>query len=222
VMIIRNGIDPDDLTELGRAQPPAHFRLSYVGSLYGSRDGAPVFSALRALISDGVLQQGDFELRLVGDANVPGDSVLAALPVTQTGYVDHPQALREMSRASALLLYLPSVTRGTSGKLFEYLASGRPVLCVARRDNLASRLVEELGAGPCVEPEDAAGLRRAIERLIAQWRSGTLQVDDKVRQETLRRFSRPALAAQLASVLREAIGSAPVQNDVPRLSPGAW
>jgi glycosyltransferase involved in cell wall biosynthesis len=211
-VIIPNGIDPDDLTELGQAQPPGHFRLSYVGSLYGSRDGAPVFNALRSLISGGVLQQGAFELRLVGDANIAGDTPLAGLPVTRTGYVDHSQALREMSRASALLLYLPSATRGSSGKVFEYLASGRPVLCVARRDNVAFRLVEELGAGPCVEPDDAEGIRRAIDRLVYQWRSGTLQVDDRVRRETLRRFSRPALAAQLASVLREAIGSAPVQE----------
>jgi glycosyltransferase involved in cell wall biosynthesis len=205
--IIRNGIDPDDLTDLGRSRPPSHFRLSYVGSMYGSIDGAPVFSVLRTLLRCGVLRPGDFELRLVGDANVARDSDLAALPVSQAGYVDHAEALHEMSSASALLLYLPSITRASSGKLFEYLASGRPVLCVARRDNLAFRLVEQLGAGPCVEPEDVEGIRRAIERLVYQWRSGTLKVDDSVREETLRRFSRPVLATQLASVLREAIGS---------------
>jgi glycosyltransferase involved in cell wall biosynthesis len=205
VAIIRNGVDPDDLAELDRCELPTHFRLAYVGSLYGSRDAGPVFSALAALIRGGALKPDEFEFRLVGDAKLAGDSARSAVPVTQTGYVDHVQALHEMSSASALLLYHPSVTRGSSGKLFEYLASGRPVLCVARRDNLASRLVEELGAGPCVEPEDAEGIRRAIERLVAEWRSGALQVEDSVREETLRRFSRPALAAQLASVLREAI-----------------
>jgi glycosyltransferase involved in cell wall biosynthesis len=119
--------------------------------------------------------------------------------------VDHDAALREMFSATALLLHRPSVTRASSGKVFEYLASRRPVLCVAARDNLAYRLVDELGAGPCVEPEDAEGIEGAITSLVAEWRSGSLGVDERVRDETLRRFSRRVLAAQLAEVLRAAI-----------------
>ena len=153
VAIIRNGVDPEDLAGTTRAQRPSHFRLSYVGSLYGSRDGAAVFSALRGLVRRGVLDKSDFELRLVGDAKLPPNFALGGLSVTQTGYVDHRQALEEMMSASALLLYLPPITRGSSGKLFEYLASGRPVLCVARRDNLAYRLIERAsGRALCRAP----------------------------------------------------------------------
>jgi glycosyltransferase involved in cell wall biosynthesis len=203
--IIRNGVDAEDLIGLDVAAPPAHFRLSHVGSLYGTMDGAPIFTALRGLLQRGALDRDSFELRFVGDANVAGHPLLVDLPVTQTGYVDHGEALREMFCATALLLHRPSVTRASSGKVFEYLVTGRPVLCVAARDNLAYRLVEELGAGPCVEPEDAEGIKRAITGLVAAWRSGTLGVDERVRDETLRRFSRRALAEQLADVLREAM-----------------
>jgi glycosyltransferase involved in cell wall biosynthesis len=110
-----------------------------------------------------------------------------------------------MLSATALLLHRPSVTRASSGKVFEYLVTRRPVLCVAARDNLAYRLVEDLGAGPCVEPEDAEGIERAITDLVADWRSGALGVDERVRDETLQRFSRRALAEQLGDVLRAAI-----------------
>ena len=55
-----------------------------------------------------------------------------SVPVSFTGYVDHDRALREMSAASALLFYAPANTRATSGKIFEYLTSGRPVLAVAQ------------------------------------------------------------------------------------------
>jgi glycosyltransferase involved in cell wall biosynthesis len=203
--IIRNGVDPDDLMELQTRAPPAHFRLSYVGSLYGAIDGVPATSALRALVQRGVVDRRDVELRIVGDAGIGDPSLAADIRVTQTGYVDHSEALREMAGATALLLHLPRITRASSGKLFEYLASGRPVLCIAARDNLAYRLVEELGAGPCVEPEDTEGVERAIADLVAKWRSGDLVADTRVRDETLRRFSRPVLAAQLAEVLQEAI-----------------
>ena len=153
VAIIRNGVDPEDLAGTTRARRPSHFRLSYVGSLYGSRDGAAVFSALRGLVRRGVLDKSAFELRLVGDAKLPPNFAPGGLSVTQTGYVDHGQALEEMMSASALLLYLPPITRGSSGKLFEYLASGRPVLCVARRDNLAYRLIKRAsGRALCRAP----------------------------------------------------------------------
>jgi hypothetical protein len=78
-------------------------------------------------------------------------------------------------------------------------------LRIAARDNLAYRLVEELGAGPCVEPEHTDDVERAIADLVAKWRSGDLVVDTRVRDQTLQRISRPVLAAQLADVLREAI-----------------
>jgi glycosyltransferase involved in cell wall biosynthesis len=203
--IIRNGVDADDIAGLEAAEAPAHFRLAHVGSLYGTIDGAPVFKALRALLQRGALDANSFELRFVGDANVTGHPLLAGLPVTQTGYVDHDDALREMFGASALLLHRPSVTRASSGKLFEYLVSGRPVLCVAAPDNLAYALVDELQAGPCVDPDDTGAIERAITDLVAAWRSGSLTVHSRVREETLRRFSRQALAEQLANVLREAI-----------------
>jgi glycosyltransferase involved in cell wall biosynthesis len=206
MVVIRNGVDPDDLIDLPLRPPPGLFRLSYVGSLYGARDAAPVFTALRTLAERGAVDPAEFELRLVGDPAVAGKPDLAGLPVTETGYVDHQRALREMAEASALLFYAPAIARGSSGKIYEYLTTGRPVLCVARRDNLAYRLVEELGAGPCAHPEDGESIELAVQQLLRQWRNGGLTVDPSVRREVLRRFSRPALAAQLAGVLRAAIG----------------
>jgi hypothetical protein len=82
--------------------------------------------------------------------------------------------------------------------------SGRPILCVAGADNFAFRLVEELGAGPCVEPGDQPAIEEAIEGLYRTWSEGEITVGSHVRTETLRRFSRPALARQLARVLEEA------------------
>ena len=57
-----------------------------------------------------------------------------------------------MAAADVLLFYAPAVNRGPSGKIYEYLVSGRPVLCVAGSDNFAFQLVQELGAGHCVSP----------------------------------------------------------------------
>ena len=86
----------------------------------------------------------------------------------------------------------------------EYLATGRPILCVTRRDNESFRLVEEFGAGVCVEPEDAAGIAAGLERLYREWLEGGLPGRPEVRAEALHRFSRRRLAGDLAAVLDQA------------------
>jgi glycosyltransferase involved in cell wall biosynthesis len=218
LVVIPNGVDPDDIALSSNIEPtPGCFRLAHVGSLYGTHTAAPVIAAIRKLIADGRLEPSRFELRIVGHANL-GRARLESLPITRTGYVEHQRAVEEMARASALLFYINPENRGSSGKIYEYLAVGRPVLCVASRDNLGYGLVEELGAGECANARDEHGVARALERLMAQWRAGTLGVDPGVRDEALRRFSRRKLASDLAAVLRSAIiGDAQRQGGAERV-----
>jgi glycosyltransferase involved in cell wall biosynthesis len=209
-VIIRNGVDDADFgpSETGDAHPPMdRFRLTYVGSLYGTRDAAPVFRAIARLARAGVIDAQRFEVLLVGNVWL-GDQTLELGPVriNQTGYVDHARAVREMRSATALLFYAPSHTWAPSGKIFEYLLAGRPILSIARRDNLAFELVDELRAGATAEPDDAAGIDRAITELYHRWSAGTLEVGPQVRERTLARFSRRRLAADLARVLDATAG----------------
>jgi glycosyltransferase involved in cell wall biosynthesis len=203
-VVIRNGVDPEDLPPATSYTPAARFRISYVGALYGERNAAPVFKALRALVARGVVDEAKLEVRLVGHLAPETDLNFERLPVCQVGYVDHGTAISEMAAADVLLFYAPAINRGSSGKIYEYLVSGRPILCVAGRDNFASRLVEELGAGRCAEPDNQSAIEDAIERLYRRWNEGELTISPAVRAEALRRFSRPALARELASVLSSA------------------
>ncbi len=204
LIVIRNGVDPEDVLPVTARRRGTRFRISYVGSLYGARDAAPVFAALRALVDRGAIDEELLELRIVGSAALDADPNLDRLPVSRMGYVDHTTAISEMATADALLFYAPTVNRGPSGKIYEYLVSGRPVLCVAGRDNFAFQLVQELGAGYCAQPDDMAAIEDALERLYRRWQDGELEISPNVREETLRRFSRPALARALAGVLEAA------------------
>ena len=201
LVVIRNGVDPDDVPPLNARRPDTRFRISYVGTLYGARDAAPVFAALRALVDRGVIDERVLELRIVGPAALDADANLDRLPVSREGYVDHAAAIAEMAAADVLLFYAPAVNRLPSGKIYEYLVSGRPVLCVAGRDNSSFQLVQELGAGYCAEPQDPAAIEEALERFYLRWQDGKLDISPDVRAETLRRFSRQALAQALAGVL---------------------
>jgi glycosyltransferase involved in cell wall biosynthesis len=197
---ITNGVDPADVTEPAAAPVGSDvFRLVYVGTLYGEIDAAPVIRALARLAQRGEIDSARFELRIVG--NVWSETGEWPVHTTRTGYVAHAQAVEEMAAAGALLLYAPPGSLAPGGKLFEYLVSGRPVLAVAPRDNLAARLVREWDAGATASPDDATEIEEAILDLYARWRAGDLDVAPDVRERTLARFGRPQLAGQLAEVL---------------------
>jgi glycosyltransferase involved in cell wall biosynthesis len=202
---IPNGVDEADLPEASASGPPAdRFVLAHVGTLYDIRDPSPVLRALAALASRGAIDGDRVEVRLVGSVWLPGFAPPAGIRLIRTGYVEHASALAEMGMATALLFYVPSSSLAPSGKLFEYLASGRPLLCLAHPDNLGSRLVREWDAGVVADPHDEAAIAEAILVLWRRWEQGDLLHQEAVRERVLERFSRRAGAGRLAQVLEEA------------------
>ena len=125
--------------------------------------------------------------------------------MSSTGFVDHAGAVAEMLSATALFFHQPPEQLGASGKIYEYLASGRPILCVAHPDNAAFRLVEELGAGQCADVRDPEAVIDALRRLVERWQAGRLGSGERVRTEARRRFSREKLAGDLADVFRDCV-----------------
>jgi glycosyltransferase involved in cell wall biosynthesis len=200
---ITNGVDPDDVPLAATGARGQRFTLAHVGTLYGPRDAGPVLSALETLASERAVDPELCEVRVVGNAWLDRGLRAGLCRIVHTGHVTHRRALVEMGAASALLLFEPPGSRAMTGKVFEYLASARPILCVAPRDSLASRLVSDLKGGICVEPEDADGIRKALLSLFSRWRDGTLGAQPETRARVLERYSRPRLAGQLAGVLDE-------------------
>jgi hypothetical protein len=57
------------------------------------------------------------------------------------------------------------------GKLYEYLASGRPLLALLVDSDEAAALVRRAG-GTVIAPASPAVLERELSRRLAQWRAG--------------------------------------------------
>jgi glycosyltransferase involved in cell wall biosynthesis len=202
---IVNGVDEDDLL-VDATGPHDRFVLAHVGSLYDLRDPAPALRAIARLVADGTVDGDRLEVRLVGNVWIPDFAPPPGLWVTVAGYVTHREAVSEMAAATALLLYVPKDDLAPSGKLFEYLASGRPLLCLASERNLASRLVREWGAGLVADPQEEEAIAAAFVDLWHRWESEDLPDQTEVRARALERYSRRANATRLAEVLEAARG----------------
>src|SRR5206468_1592145 len=120
-------------------------------------------------------------------------------------YAPRRAALELQRDSEALLLLIPDAGgRGKgvlSGKVFEYLASERPVLAAVPPDGAAAELIRETGAGVVAPSDDPAALQAALEELVSRFQAGSL---DGVRlsPELRRRLDRRARVAELADLLR--------------------
>src|SRR6185312_4016406 len=167
VVTIANGCDFDDVAGLDR-QPSDRFRITHTGSFFGRRDPRPFFQALHDSELDVVARfLGDFRPadREWADVLGLGDR-LELLP-----YAPRADSLALQRDSEALLLLIPDAGgrgRGVlSGKVFEYVAVGRPILAAVPPDGAAAELIRETGAGVVAPPEDPAAIRAALEGLHA-------------------------------------------------------
>ena len=201
VVTIENGSDFDDFAGMEH-RASQRFRITHTGSFFGRRDPRPFITAL----ADSGL---DVVARFVGDFR-PADREWAEglglgdrLELIQ--YVPRRRSLELQRDSEALLLLIPEAGgrgRGVlSGKVFEYLAAGRPILAAVPPDGAAAELLRETRAGVVVPPDDPAAIRGALEELHGRWRDGTLD-ELRLDPEVQRRLSREARVADLAGLLR--------------------
>ena len=84
------------------------------------------------------------------------------------------------------------------GKLFEYLASGNPIMGVGASDGDAALIIKTAGAGNVYEATDQAGLEDAFMRSFADWKANT-----KPNAQTLTNYSRRVLTDNLITLLEK-------------------
>jgi glycosyltransferase involved in cell wall biosynthesis len=201
VQTVPNGCDFDDFAGL-EYRPSPRFRITHAGSFFGRRDPRPFLQGF----SDSGL---DAVARFVGDFRTPDREWAQALDLGDRleliDYLPRREALRLQRDSEALLLLVPDAGgRGKgvlSGKVFEYLAAGRPILAVVPPDGAAAELVRDTGAGVVVTPDDVDGIRAALERMHERFLEGGLP-DVELADHDRDRLSRRARVEEVAELLR--------------------
>ncbi|HEX4746059.1 MAG TPA: glycosyltransferase [Gaiellaceae bacterium] len=204
VRVISNGCDFDDFAGL-EYRPGARFRITHTGSFFGKRDPRPFLQAFSDANIDAVA-------RFVGDFRTSDLEWAEALGLGDrlelVNYAPRAEALRLQRDSEALLLLVPDADgRGKgvlSGKVFEYIAAGRPILAVVPPDGAAAGLVRETGSGVVVAPDDVDGIRDALLEFHAQFANGGLPSVALAKRDA-QRLSRQARVEELAGLLREVV-----------------
>lgn len=122
------------------------------------------------------------------------------------GYQPHSTAVEEQRKASLLILPLrkePEYKAVLPGKLFEYLASWRPVLGIGQTDGAMSMILNNTKTGFVLDWEDRASIKRFIDYCWEKHKKGELTVDDA----DLSQFTRRNLTRRMAELFEKSTKS---------------
>jgi glycosyltransferase involved in cell wall biosynthesis len=201
--IIPNGFDPS-LLPVEKPPPMPIFTIMHAGTLVvGRQDPRPVFRALQLCLDRGLIPATEVEMIFLGTKRESVNRALAEvpgkLPVRVLPRLPHRAALALQMRASVLLLLAHAFEQGVmTGKVFDYLAAGRPILVVPDDVHTTGALLRATGAGVALTDTEA------IARQLAEWynrwrkdRSFNLERNEK----EISRYSRLTQTGQLAELL---------------------
>jgi glycosyltransferase involved in cell wall biosynthesis len=197
IAVVPNGYDGS----LPARRPPARPTLAHVGSYTTEHDLTTLWQALTRMRARGhdTLPRVRFVGNVAADlraevANFGLDDLLES-----TGFLPHDDAMRELMSSSMLVASGigssdPAQRGRVSAKLFDYLASGLPVLYLSEADTDAAALLAGRPGCHVVRPGDVDGAIEAVDVGLTE--------GDQARD--LFELSRETHARMLAQVLERA------------------
>ena len=217
--VITNGFDPADFGAPGPEIEPGTVR--HVGTL-GPRQSLEALAA--AVVGLPRAARDTLKMSFVGKVDPVVRRALQAVEALGMaefdGVVVHTEAVRRMRAAAVLLLVIPRSPDSRAiitGKTFEYLAAGRPILGIGPADGDAARILRYTGAGEMFDWDDEPGIRKWLDDIMRRSSTGSRlpgPVPGRIEQ-----YSRRALAERLARMFDQIVSVEAPRTPLPIVGP---
>lgn len=210
VEVLTNGFDAPDFEEV-----PAHnkdrFIISHFGLLNNFRNPGVLWKVLDAYCEANPAFAERLELRLGGVVDPSVRAEIDQLPLLRErvhyyDYVSHEDVIALNAESAILLLCINNTYLGRyfmTGKIFEYLALGRPILCMSDKGSDAAQVIRETGTGATFDYEagEASAIRAWLEKQFEQFPALAYEANE----EEIARYSRENLSAQVVQMIEDGL-----------------
>ena len=212
VELITNGFDECDFSMEKCTEayggPKKDFVITHTGLFAADGNPTVLWDVLSEKCSADESFRRHLKIRLIGKTD---EQIIKALTdrglgemLEDMGYQPHNIAVQQQRQASLLILPLrkePEYKAVLPGKLFEYLASWRPILGIGQPDGAMAMILDRTKTGKVMDWEDKKTISEFIDRCWEDHLSGRLTVKDA----DLSQFTRRSLTRAMASLFEKTI-----------------
>ncbi len=202
VRLLTNGFDEADFAGFA-LRPQNAFVVRHIGIVNERCDSRPFMRVIERLCQTNDEFKKHLRIEFVGQVDPAFIQYISEQPLLNevtrfVAPVSHTEIMNIYATSSALLLVLTGYKNAAAylpGKMFEYLATGLPVIGIGPVDGDAAGLLKQAGVGDMAE--DEAAIARAILSAYQHWKTPVIQN----RSGQVQAYSRRAITEQLTGIL---------------------
>ncbi len=198
--VITNGFDEDDTGQLVIKKDDG-FSLAHIGTLVKDRNPEVLWRVLNQLVNENPGFASQLRIKLVGKVDVFVKQQIASYQLEKfvhyIDYLEHSEVVLEQKKSKVLLLLVnntPNAKGILTGKFFEYMASGSPILAIGPEDGELAEIISETKCGNISGFEDEKKLKKNLLELFENSQT-------KAPSEKIKKYSRKFLTKQLSELL---------------------
>ncbi len=206
--IIPNGFDESDFPPMPVHRYTKKMHIVYLGSFYDRRQPDILWRAIQHLVEKNEVTPEELAIDIVG-RNTPRfvmgmyyrHPVISPM-VNFTPFQSHRHSIESMINADVLLLFIAGGVHTESiltGKVFEYIRSGRPILAIVPSNGLAADIIRNSKTGFIADSGDLDGICEQLSYVCQLWREAKLEVNSDM--EYIAQFSRKKNTEILSGLL---------------------
>ena len=214
VELITNGFDESDfISNAGNTvggSPERDFTITHTGLFAADGNPTALWKTLSEICKEDSLFKVRLRIRLVGKTDVQIISAIKEAGLEDNlidmGYQPHNTAVEMQREASVLILPLrkePEYKAVLPGKLFEYMASTRPILGIGQPDGAMAMILNDTKTGITIDWEDMESLRKFILDCWNRHLKGELKTEDS----DISRFTRRNLTRRMAQLFNDVLSA---------------
>ncbi|MGM0463548.1 MAG: glycosyltransferase [Bacteroidota bacterium] len=197
ISVITNGYDEEDFVNITAKPASGKMTITYTGSVTDQYPVKEFLDVINDIFISNTIDK--LSVRIVGRVPEKIESMINSYPVSRAisiiPYTDHRQSIKYMMESNILLLLIPDYHLNKliiTGKVFEYLRAGKPILAIGPHEGDAAKIIREAQAGETFEKNGIESIKSFI-------------LDKKYKSEMnkgIERYSHKALVQQLTKSIK--------------------
>lgn len=207
--LIYNGYDVEDF-------PPrspnldTSFSICHIGSLNEDRNPKFLWETLNQICKENTEFKNDLSIKLIGATNPLTIQQLSELDLVKNlikiEYLNHNEVINETCKSQILLLLINNTANVSGiipGKIYEYLAAQRPILCIGNPKADAAQIIDSTQSGVVINFNDKILLRESILKYYQEFKSGKIECSIKSNTHFTREYQANQFSKLITRITNE-------------------